>query len=527
MSFEPLPSMKLHLAPILSIALAAGLDAAPPQCTVGQLHGPGASPYFGLALSASSDRVLVGSLYDSELAPLAGAAFVYELSASGFTRETLLPLTPTYDGRFGQSVAMCRDQALVGALDDELGDAAGAVFVYGRASGAWCVTQKLTASDAHAGGNFGVAMAVSGERIVVGASGDLVDRGSAYVFEREGDAWHEVAVLRPSTPHTYSNFGCAVAIDGARVVVGFFDGGAFPTLAGAAFVFEEIGGAWVQTERLQPAGLGALDFFASAVAIDGDRIVVGAQGENGFTLNAGAVYVYELAQGSWTQVARLVGSPTSRSAFGQSVALDDERIAVGSGRSWVTSSASQYVETFRGSAASWTSEGYVVGSGADFGLSVAMWNGAVLAGGDSDLGVDSVRLINVAGEAQLFGGRGELSFSAQDEQPLVLTTCSSLGGAPYRLLGSLSGTGGFAVGAVLIPLTLDRYTRLTIVQPSLTTVGGAGMLDASGSALARVRLQGAAQAVFVGHTLHHAAVVVDGAGAPLVATNAVAVRIVP
>ncbi len=58
--------------------------------------------------------------------------------------------------------------------------------MFARSAGVWTQQQKLTASDAAAGDQFGVSVSVSGDTAVVGAyedddAGD--SSGSAYVFE--------------------------------------------------------------------------------------------------------------------------------------------------------------------------------------------------------------------------------------------------------------------------------------------------------------------------------------------------------
>jgi len=100
----------------------------------------------------------------------------------------------------GQEVAPCApvdrpfrsrldgDTAVVGAyLDDHAdGNQAGSVYVYCRGGTVWGELQKLTASDAAANDQFGIAVGLSGDSIVVGAHLDnhsgQFDLGSAYVF---------------------------------------------------------------------------------------------------------------------------------------------------------------------------------------------------------------------------------------------------------------------------------------------------------------------------------------------------------
>ena len=76
------------------------------------------------------------------------------------------------DDRFGVSVSVSGDTAIVGAPDEDAGgSAAGAVYVFQRSQGGadnWGEVTKLTASDAEAGDLFGISVAVSGDTAVVG-----------------------------------------------------------------------------------------------------------------------------------------------------------------------------------------------------------------------------------------------------------------------------------------------------------------------------------------------------------------------
>ena len=91
--------------------------------------------------------------------------------------------------------------------------------------------QKLVASDAAADDIFGCSVAISGETVVVGAPRDDgaagFDQGSAYVFVRSGGVWSQQQKLVASDAAAGDNFGSSVAISGETVVVGApSDGGA-------------------------------------------------------------------------------------------------------------------------------------------------------------------------------------------------------------------------------------------------------------------------------------------------------------
>jgi hypothetical protein len=173
---------------------------------------------------------------------------------------------------------------------------------------------KLTADDAQIDDYLGGSVAVSGDTAVVGARGEdggpgnpLNYAGAAYVFSRnQGGAgnWGQVAKLTAADAQDFDFFGGSVAISGDTIVVGANgeDGGPGDPLpdAGAAYVFERDqggAGAWGQAAKLTAADAQADAIFGVSVAVSGSTVVVGASRDDGPLPDAGAAYVFERNQG--------------------------------------------------------------------------------------------------------------------------------------------------------------------------------------------------------------------------------------
>ncbi len=121
----------------------------------------------------------------------------------------------------------------------------------------WGGEQKLLASDSAELDQFGYAVAVNAERAIVGAYGDDSFRGAAYVFVRENAAWIEQRSSSRATASPGDNFGWAVALSGDRALVGAYGADGY---RGAAYVFARSGEAWMEEEargrrlgRVRPA----------------------------------------------------------------------------------------------------------------------------------------------------------------------------------------------------------------------------------------------------------------------------------
>ena len=202
----------------------------------------------------------------------------------------------------------------------------------------------LRASNAEQRDVFGWAVSVDGTRAIVGAQNEAgpsnrtIRGGAAYIFERAEDDWSETTILRAPDAAWGDRFGHAVDIDGDWAVVGAYldDGpsdGAYN--AGAAYLFRRSDqGTWAHVTTLRPSDLASGDRFGSSVAIDGDRVLVGAQRENGPSGNAraaGAAYVFTRSgEKTWEEEQVLRASnPDAQDAFGVSVALDGTQALIG------------------------------------------------------------------------------------------------------------------------------------------------------------------------------------------------------
>ena len=189
------------------------------------------------------------------------------------------------------------------------------------------------------GGRFGVSVSISGDTVVVGASGADNDMGSAYVFEKPETGWvsaTETAKLSASDRIVRDIFGSSVAINGGTVVVGapgmLGEPGRPAPRPAISLVFVQPVGGWTdttQTAKITPTDGHVLDRFGTSVAIRGDTVVVGRSGY----LDYGSAYVFVQPAGGWTdatQTAKII--PTDRSSmdlFGNSVAISGDIVVVG------------------------------------------------------------------------------------------------------------------------------------------------------------------------------------------------------
>ena len=195
--------------------------------------------YFGCSVSVSGDVVVVGAREDDDNGSDSGSAYVYRWNDTSYDEFKLTASDGAAGDYFGSSVSVSGDVVVVGAyMDDDNGDNSGSAYVY-RWNGTSYDEYKLTASDGAASDYFGQSVSVSGDIVVVGSpldSDDGLYSGSAYYYQWNGTGYEEVKLAAANTAG--DQFGCSVAISGDKVVIGAIYDDDNGVSSGSAYVFD-------------------------------------------------------------------------------------------------------------------------------------------------------------------------------------------------------------------------------------------------------------------------------------------------
>jgi hypothetical protein len=246
---------------------------------------------FGWSVAVDGDTIVVGGRWEDSNATgvdgddtdngasASGAAYVFTRTASVWSQQAYLKASNTdVNDTFGYSVAIDGDTMAVSAVGDDSS-----------------------------------ATGVNGDE----ADNSAENSGAAYVFTRTGGVWSQQAYLKASNTDMYDGFGYSVAVSADRIVVGASGESSSATGinsdgtdnsasgSGAAYVFTRAAGIWSQPTYVKASNTGSGDHFGYYVAIHGNTIVVGAESEEGGATgvngdqaddsawNSGAVYVFE------------------------------------------------------------------------------------------------------------------------------------------------------------------------------------------------------------------------------------------
>ena len=298
-----------------------------------------ADDYFGVSVAVSDTRIVVGAQYEDTGGSNAGSAYIFDINGNEIKKIQAFDPPGTNDAEagdnFGRSVAVSNTRIVVGATGkDTTASNAGAAYIFDIDGNEIAKIQAFDppgTSDAQADDYFGVSVAVSDTRIVVGARGEDTtadNAGSAYIFDIDGNGIAKIQAFDPpgtSDAQFYDGFGSSVAVSNTRIVVGA--GGKNTTEysdVGAAYIFDIDGN---EIAKIQADDAEQYDYFGDSVAVSDTRIVVGAQYEDTGDNGAGAAYIFDI---NGTQLAKIQASDIQfNDYFGHSVAVSDTRIVVG------------------------------------------------------------------------------------------------------------------------------------------------------------------------------------------------------
>ena len=319
-------------------------DLASPSPTVPMLTLTKPSPLgfeqFGASVSISGNRLVIGAPVTRIAQVNAGSAYVYDLSSATPTVPvaTLNNPTPATGDNFGSSVAISGTGIVIGAYQDDTGQTdAGSAYVYNLTSAPPTVpVSVLNNPSPGAGDYFGSSVAIDGTRFVVGALANITggrSAGSAYIYDFNSPTpTIPILTLNKPMPVSSDRFGISVAISGTRVVVGASGDDTGTTSAGSAYGYDLNSltpDVPIVTWRNPTPTSSA--YFGYSVAISGTRVVAGTPQDDTGATDAGSAYAYDLASATPTvPFAKLNNpGPTLNDHFGASVSVSGTRLVVG------------------------------------------------------------------------------------------------------------------------------------------------------------------------------------------------------
>jgi hypothetical protein len=320
-----------------------------PATPMAILFSPEPSPYnhFGAAIDISGNLIVIGVPQNDMGAQNAGRAYVFNLAGGApVLVATLNNPAPAPDDTFGGSVAISGHRVLIGAhRDDASRTDSGTAYLYDLLSATPSIpTAVVINPDPDIGDYFGASVAISGNRIAIGAPlEDSIDgdAGQVYLYNLPASG---IPALLGSVSHPLAEsddlFGASISLDGGYLAVGAFGDDTDPegdtdgstgSRTGSAMVFNVSGAAASLVTMLNSPGELDNAGYGAAVAVDGTRVLIGALGRPPGATSPGVVYAYDMSSPTPAAPVAVLRNPagTGSSAFGSSVSISAKRIVIG------------------------------------------------------------------------------------------------------------------------------------------------------------------------------------------------------
>gem|GEM_PF-3802259 len=286
----------------------AGENPAVPMLT---LHNPSGfeAAGFGESIAISGSRIVVGTPGNSDGANH-GSVYIYDLTAAAPATPVVTLRTPAVGGSmFGRSVAIDGARVIAGMPYATQGGTVGAgcAFAYDLASATPTTPLLLTNPAPKQDGRLGSAVAVSGNRVVVGElSFDFADSGHAYVYALAGaNPGTAVTALSHPNPGVNSHFGAELALSGSRLLAGCSGGG----VQEAYFFDLDAADPTVPIGTLANPNADSGDGFGVSIALDRGLAVAACPHGNGYHFGRSSVLVFSAAPGTPPSMALTGAAP--------------------------------------------------------------------------------------------------------------------------------------------------------------------------------------------------------------------------
>jgi len=284
---------------------------------------------FGISVSINGDYAIIGADLDDNGA-YSGGAYIFHFDGSSWVQQQkLIASDGAASDFFGRGLAISGNWAIVGASgDDDNGDHSGSAYIFYFNGSNWVEHQKLTAIGGIAGDSFGRYIEIEGGTVYISATGDNDNgdhAGAVYVFGLNGNTWVPHAKLLADDGASNDYFGCSISSHEKKVLIGAYrNGGAW---TGSAYVFEFTGINWIQQQKLRASDIYANDQFGTSVSMNQNTAIIGSPGDENYT---GSSYIYHFNGYNWVEQTKITATDAAISDyFGYDCAIENNTVVVG------------------------------------------------------------------------------------------------------------------------------------------------------------------------------------------------------
>lgn len=345
---------------------------------------------FGNAVSFNSEYLAVGASRENIAS---GAVYVYRKQNDNWVfSQKIVPEDGHEMAEFGGAVKLGNNTLVIsaGRADIDETERTGALYIYKLGSDhLWQFSQKIIASDYSPNAMLAVnqtSLDFDNSIIVAGAPGENNWSGSVYIFENNGASWIETQKITSPESEEFSNFGIGISVSNNQLIIG--ESGS-NNGKGKAFIYEKNSeNEWVYTQTISASVSHNNSYFGNSVSMDGNQVVVGAYAEGNPGTNYASAFIFEKQDGIWVETNRLIGNESTEDSFyGWMTKLVGTNLWIASPHVWGSESGKIYYYQ-KNDAGTWV-ESQIIQSNEDmmedaFGWGFDYWNGELIVSAPRD-----------------------------------------------------------------------------------------------------------------------------------------------
>ncbi len=336
---------------------------------------PQSNDLFGDSISVSGDVLAIGAPGDHNFQfNDDGEAFVYRFDGNTWQLDFSIVDRPL---QYGDGVAVDGDLLVVGDPGSELGVLHGGALEIFRYDGAkW--EPEATLRSFVVNGFMGDWLDVEDDWIFAGTSQDVVEvyhfngsawtnpqtllfdnrvismdgdlavigqSGGAPVLRRRCDTWELETTLTEPVEPSAGSFAGSVSVSGDAILVGNRTASTASFLGGSAHVFRSDGADWVLEQTLLASDSHESQHFGNAVALSGDRAVIGARQDDETWRNSGAAYLFNATPQTprWQDLGSGLSGDETPELFASGTLLAGESVSFATSCAQASSSAALFI----------------------------------------------------------------------------------------------------------------------------------------------------------------------------------------
>jgi len=290
---------------------------------------------YGWSIALQGNTLLIGARFDDDRGFNSGSIYAYtRIDNTWVERQKFSAPDGSVNDQYGFTISLDGDVAFIGApLDDDNGFESGSVYIYHRIAGLWSVEKKFTAHDGEPGDQFGWSVALSASSALIGARFDddeAFNSGSAYLYNRTAQTWHMKQKFTAIDAAVNDQFGWTVALDDNTAVIGARFNDDMGINSGSAYVYTLSDKEWSLQQKLIASDGEPGNQYSWAIALDGDKLIIGAPFDNYEEAISGSSYVYSRSDNAWREQQKLTANIEVLAArYGISVALEGDTTLIG------------------------------------------------------------------------------------------------------------------------------------------------------------------------------------------------------